>query len=470
MDNETKDKFSQKTLYAERYVLSKAVNDMDYYYSLTSKLDPKDFLDTRNFILFGVLKSLHEEKDLKSFDYHKVENELQANSAFDIVTQDYLYLIYHHQDSDSGNFDKYLEEILENSTKYKLYSKLRNTADNIVDSLTGKAMDSANFIGKVQTSILDLSTQSKSIAEPVNVADGILEYLEEKRKDYVDMSGLSTGYPILDKRIDGLVPGTLMVVAARKKMGKSTFLTNIAAHMAFIDDRPVLYIDTEMTYPEWRDRLIAGVTGIPERTIKHGGYNDETYDKLMKSVERVILGKKLYHEYMPGYSIDKLSALYKKYKIKEDIQVGFFDYIKEPDSTSVDRQRKEYQILGDVTTRLKDLAGDLNIPFITAIQLNRQGDIADSDRVARYGDVVSYWLNQDKEEIDERGGGGGTYKLVIKDSRRGGTTDSKGIAYYFFGERLSIKEVPADRQPTDFTKSKTYNEYDGANYEDQELR
>ena len=37
--------------FAERYVLSKAVNNIDYYSELTSKIDPSALLDRRNFIL-----------------------------------------------------------------------------------------------------------------------------------------------------------------------------------------------------------------------------------------------------------------------------------------------------------------------------------------------------------------------------------------------------------------------------------
>ena len=56
------------------------------------------------------------------------------------------------------------------------------------------------------------------------------------------MSGISTGYPILDKQIDGMIPGTVLFIAARKKMGKSTLLTNIAAYDAFknIDSKILL--------------------------------------------------------------------------------------------------------------------------------------------------------------------------------------------------------------------------------------
>ena len=47
--------------YAERYVLSKAVNNIDYYFTITSKLSERDFLDPRNSILFATLKALNEK-------------------------------------------------------------------------------------------------------------------------------------------------------------------------------------------------------------------------------------------------------------------------------------------------------------------------------------------------------------------------------------------------------------------------
>jgi len=191
--------------------------------------------------------------------------------------------------------------------------------------------------------------------------------------------------------------------------------------------------------------MLAMLTGIEERAIKHGGYSDEVYNKIKMGLAIVKKGK-LFHEHMPGYSVDKLTALYKKYKIKENIGLAIFDYIKEPDSASTDRQRKEWQILGDVATKLKDLAGVLNIPFLTAVQLNRDGDIAGSDRISWFADVVMEWKKRDKDEIENNkvacGDEGGQYKLVIKDSRRGGHTPEEGISYIFRKKRLLIRETP----------------------------
>ena len=152
---------------------------------------------------------------------------------------------------------------------------------------------------------------------------------------------------------------------------------------------------------------------------------------------------------MPGFTVEKLVALYKKFKIKHNIGLAIFDYIKEPSGNDSVKERKEYQLLGDVTTRLKDLGGELDIPFLTAVQLNRDNDIADSDRIARYADVIAFWSQRTPEER-EKAPKSGSNKLIIKDSRRGGTTNEEGIGYHFFREKLKIREVPHEYQFTNY--------------------
>lgn len=429
----------------ERALFSYSLKNIDNFYSICSKMSANDFLYPQHKTIFLIMKSLVDRSNVEELDVTLINSEAQAEGVFsNIGGYEYIQSISEMPISDS-NFDVYINSVIESSTKCKLYLSLQDNLSNVANNARdGK--DSADLIGQIENNILDLSTISKSISEPINLGDNVEEYIEEKRDNRVEMIGLSTGYPILDKQIDGLIPGTLLIISARKKMGKSTLLTNMAAHSAYKEDVPCLYIDTEMTFNEWRDRVISHMSGVDERIIKHGGYNDEDYKNIINKCVKVIKGKKLFHEYMPGYSLDKIVALYKKYKVKHNIGLGIFDYLKEPDSSSLDRQRKEYQVLGDVTTKLKDLAGELDIPFVTAVQINRSGDIADSDRVARYGDVVAQWMEKEDDELQQGGNEGGTYKLVIRDSRRGGSTSSEGIGYYFFKKSLTIREVSAPNQ------------------------
>ncbi len=450
----------------ERALLHYAMHDIDSFYDLTSKISINDFLSHDHALTFAVLASL-QNKNVTKFDLPLVIDAAQSQGVLDTVGGvEYLQGIYSMHISKS-NYPVFLENVLEASTKYKLY---RNLSEDIseVEKNSKEGKSSAELIGRVESNILDLSTESKAIREPINVAEGLREWIEERKDSPIEMTGLDTGYPILNKQIDGFIPGTLFIIAARKKMGKSAFLTNIATYVAYIlNDKPVLYVDTELSFLEWRPRVLATMTGLDERTIKHGGYTKEQYSEIQKCIAIIEKGK-LFHEYMPGYNIEKLVAVYKKYKIKENMALGIFDYIKEPESKSVEAQRKEYQILGDVTTKLKDLSGELDIPFATAVQLNRQHDIADSDRIARYGDIIAEWTTRTDAEIEHVSlDEGGAFKLIIRDTRRGGGTPEEGICYKFFKPILRIREVRAPNQLLRdmFTRGEVVNrdsnEYEG---------
>lgn len=428
----------------ERALLYYALYKMDDFYSICSKVNENDFLYQEHKMIYVLLKTL-VNRGIEKFDMSMIISEAQSNGILkNIGGYDYIETIS-KMSLDKGNMGVYLDSVLEAATKYKLYTDLNYGLKQITDNAKSGESSEA-LIGSIEARIMDLSTSSKSIQEPRNLGDGIGEYIEERRNNPIEMSGISTGYPILDQQIDGLIPGTLNIVSARKKMGKSTFLSNIAAHIAYKLRTPVLYVDTEMSFNEWRDRLLALMSGVEERVVKHGGYTKEQYSDLMKCVEIIERGK-LFHQRMTNYSTEKLMALYKKYKIKEGIGAGFFDYIKEPgEGVSADRRRAEWQILGDVTTRIKDLAGELNIPFLAAVQINREGGVAGSDRISWFGDIVMQWMYKTKEELEAGGLEGGQLKLVIRDTRRGGGTPEEGIGYKFRKKKLQISEVPIHQQ------------------------
>jgi len=432
----------------ERMVLGAALVDINKFYSLLSALSDEDFLSEDNRTVFALLKILHD-KDVQVFELPLVAAYAKDMKLYDLMGG-YEYLrALEIIGREHSNFEMALAGVIDASTKYKLYMMLNGHIKEVdASSSIDSEKSSIDLIGEVQSSVMDLSVGSKSSVEPKHIAHDVDEYLEDRRNNPVEIVGIPTGYPVLDSQIDGQVPGTLFVVAARKKTGKSALLTNIAINVGVYQNIPVLYVDTEMTFPEWRTRALAAISGVDERKIKHGNYTDDVYEKLLKAA--VILKKsRVFHHYLPGYNLDKITALYKKYKIKEGIGLGIFDYIKEPESSSIERQRKEYQVLGDVTTRLKDLAGELNIPFSSAVQLNRDGDIADSDRIARYADVTAFWYQRDEKILKEfslEGETHGFYGLNIQDTRRGGATVSPGISFQFFKNILKIVEVPKNRQ------------------------
>jgi replicative DNA helicase len=451
-----KEKFCQPG--DERALISFSLNSIENYFNISSSVSAEDFLRPEHKLIWVILDTL-AKNNVSKFDVAMIIHEAQSNGVLKgIGGYDYVTSLAGMEVS-GENLKYYIDRVLDASTKYQLYTQLNHNLKQIGDNAADTTVGAADVIGTVSRDVMALSLKSKAVKEATNLSDGLKEYIEERKNNPIEFCGLSSGYSILDKRIDGLVPGTLTVLCARPKHGKSAFLSNVGAFVALESMKPVLYVDTEMPFEQWRSRIVAKMTNVPERRIKHGGYSEQEYYNIQQALTLIEKGK-FFHEYMPGYSLDKLNALYKKYKYIENIELAIFDYIKEPASSLKDR--KEHQLLGDVTTTLKDLAGELQIPFLCATQINRQQDIADSDRILRYADVLMVFKTRSAEEMAATGAEGGTHKLIITDSRRGGTTPVDGIGYKFLKSMLQISE--AKIQMIDYD-SKEYREKEDMEYE-----
>jgi replicative DNA helicase len=451
----------------ERALISFAMKDVNFYYDIKSNLSSSDFLCMDHQTLMIIMDTLMA-KGSHTLDLSLIVGEAQSNHVVEQVGGiGYVQSINNMMVSDK-NFEVYLNNVIDSTLKYKLYMKLQDNLQELIENAK-EGKTASDILCAVENDIFNLSIHNQYISEPKDLAVGLDEFFKERKDNYIEMSGLDTGFPILNKQIDGLIPGTLLILASRMKMGKSALLTNIALHIAYRLKKTVLYIDTELSFNEWRTRALARMCNVTEREIKHGGYTDEVYNKIGVR-KKLIKEGLLFHEYMPGYSVDKVVSLCKKYKLQKDLGLIVFDYLKEPDSSSLDRQRKEHQILGDVTTKLKDLSGQLDIPAVTAVQLNRDHNIADSDRVARYGDIIAFWDTRKKEEIEAGGLDCGSHKLWVKDTRRGGATREEGIGYYFFKDYLKIKEVSPDKQYFINVKDGVVNADSANGYQNQELR
>jgi len=456
MSEKVKDLFCQPTY--ERALLSYCFEGIDHYYTISSKVSDKDFLRTEHQLMWVIMGMLIKRK-VARFDSSMIIYEAQKSGVEDkIGGLKYVNAVV-NMEFDVANIGYYMRKVLDASTKHQLHIGLNNNLKAVESDAKNDDVSSVDLIGQVEVGLMDLSLKSKFIVDAKNLSDGIDGYLEERKDNPIEYSGMSSGFGILDKRIDGLVPKTLHVVCARPKHGKSTLLSCISSHVAYNSSKAVLYIDTEMPFEQFRPRIISMLSDVPERKIIHGGYGEQEYHNLRQKASEIIKKGKFFHEYMPGYSVDKIIALYKKYKYREDIQLAVFDYIKSPSGADY-KNKKEYQVLGDVTTALKDIAGELNIPVLAANQINRQQDIADSDRILRYADVLMFFKPKSNEEfkkIEEgygkfRMGDFGSHKLIITDSRRGGTTPPEGIDFQFLKRYLKIVEAQAQRID--------YNEYE----------
>lgn len=285
------------------------------------------------------------------------------------------------------------------------------------------------------TNLLNDSDES-----PQHIGEGLDEYLKELEENPIDQVGIPTGFPIYDQAIGGgLRKGTVNVIGARPKTGKTLLSDNMGYNIAS-KGIPVLNMDTEMTKQDHIHRILAMMTETEINDIETGKWADNT-DKAVRvsNAAAKLKNSKLYHKVIAGKPFEDQLSIMKRWLVKE---VGlnddgtakdcviFYDYLKLMDTAGMSQDLKEYQILGFMMTQLHNFAVKYKVPIVAFIQLNRDGitkestdSASGSDRIIWLCSNFTIFKRKSDEEIAEDGASNGNRKLVPLIARHGGGLD-----------------------------------------------
>ena len=206
------------------------------------------------------------------------------------------------------------------------------------------------------------------------------------------LSGLATGLRDLDTKMGGLQASDLIIVAGRPGMGKTSLATNIAYNIAkayraelqpdgthkTANGGIVGFFSCEMSADQLATRIIAERTGIPSSNIRRGGITEADFEKIRDySIELQSLP--FYVDETGGLSISQLTARARRLKRQKGLDLIVIDYIQLL-SGSGKRSDNRVQEITEITTNLKALAKELNVPVIALSQLSRQVESRDDKR------------------------------------------------------------------------------------------
>ena len=334
----------------------------------------------------------------------------------------------------SNNLGIFIEKIKQSYTRRMLLN-IADSVKNFVLSDKSEILNPTELINFAEKQLTDLAVNSTTSEEAYKMGSKTEEILARRAENPSQVPGLEVGWVEYDRLTNGAQPGDLIVICAPSKTGKSVTLTNWATKLAIKDKIPILYCDSEMNEREQEDRILANLTGIPHDEIVSGMYiidtiNGKAIDKIAKlknAREEMQLGS-YYHIYMPLFTIEKVTAIARKFEMQLGIKALFFDYIKIPSNQASFRTQQEYQALGFFTSGLKDLAGMLKIPVFTACQANRSdlntndpdaNNIGGSYRILQLASKLMFLIDKSDEKIAKDGFQNGNQQLVIKYQRNG---------------------------------------------------
>ncbi|GGC74276.1 replicative DNA helicase [Chelatococcus reniformis] len=232
------------------------------------------------------------------------------------------------------------------------------------------------------------------------------------------LSGVATGLSDLDQKMGGLQRSDLVILAGRPGMGKTALATNIAFNVAraYASERRqdgsletvnggiVGFFSLEMSAEQLASRIIAEQSGVPSYKIRRGDLHEDEFVRITDAA-REMQTLPLYIDQTGGISIAQLTARARRLKRQKGLDMLVVDYLQLLSGSSKKGDNR-VQEMTEITTGMKALAKELNVPIIALSQLSRQveqrddkrpqlSDLRESGSIEQDADVVMFVFREE---------------------------------------------------------------------------
>jgi len=410
------------SLKIERHVLGGLIKHPTVFFDVDRFISSSDFISKEHYVIYSTIKDiLSSGKKLdKTLLAHQIKN-LGVSFKSEVDIFNYIEDISFTQINKNAVIDACKE-----LCKIRIRREIDETGDKLKNFAKTNGDKDMDLIISQADQIYNEKIQNYSrLNEPEELFEGIEDLIQERGNEPKEEMGLKTPYANFDRLFGGIRKGNIYAWVSRPKHGKSTILSHIATGMSVLNNCPALILDTEMATVDVQFRIASSVTGIPVWYLETGQWrkSEEMVEKFNKNKDRLKLAKqKVQHMTVAGKPIEEICSIIRRWYYS---QVGrgnncvvVYDYIKL--TGEKDYNKKEYELVGEKVNTLKELTLELDIPLLTACQLNRSAEsgvddssaIAQSDRLQLFASFVAIFRRKTAEEIAEEGQEYGTHKLI----------------------------------------------------------
>ena len=310
----------------------------------------------------------------------------------------------------SSHITKYAEIVLEKSRRRQLAEVGRKlttfaqeddqSADDLTEFAEQEIVELSQHAGKHDPSALgDLRMERYDHYANVYEAD-----------DPTPFCGLPTRFTDVDKKLGGLAPGQLIILAGRPAMGKTAFALDVATNVACEQNQSVLICSLEMTKEELFGRILSKRLGVESWRLERGSIDSADFGR-MGPVLDDFANYPLYIDDDPDTSITNIRSKARCQKMRHGLDLLIVDYLQLMDVPGKIAGENQTQRITYLSRSLKQLARDLRIPVIALSQLSRAceqrtdkrpvlSDLRDSGSIEQDADKILMLYRESEYEED----------------------------------------------------------------------
>ncbi len=272
-------------------------------------------------------------------------------------------------------------------------------------------VEARSTIEMAEARLYDLGESGEARGNFTTLRDSVVTAIKHAEKAFNTdgfVTGVTTGLTDMDKKLGGLQPSDLVILAGRPSMGKTALATNMAyrAAEAFAtsggkEGGRVGFFSLEMSADQLATRILADLSGIPSDSIRKGNIKQEDFRTFAEASQKLSLVP-LYIDDTPALSIGAVRTRARRLKRQHGLDMLVIDYLQLLQGSG-SRQSTENRVqeVSEITRGLKAIAKELQIPVLALSQLSRQveqredkrpqlSDLRESGSIEQDADVVMF--------------------------------------------------------------------------------
>ena len=408
MSNEFVNELPPQNIDAEKAVLGSIFLSDAALVESMEFLEPDDFYKHAHQIIYQDMVTLNDRDE--AIDVVTITNILtEQNNLDDVGGMEYIADLAGSVPT-AANVAYYAKIVKDKA----ILRRLIQTATNIVTNSYNTDDDVTTVLDDAERDIMNVAenrTQSgfKPIKEVLNNAFNEIDRLSQEGDA---VTGLSTGYPELDKITTGLHSDELIILAARPAVGKTAFALNLAQNVGTKTDKTVAIFSLEMSAESLVNRMLCAEGSIDANHLRTGQLTEDEWQNLVVAMGSLSRAN-IYMDDTAGIKMSEIRAKCRRLA-KETGNLGLVvvDYLQLIEGSNAENRQQE---VSGISRQLKKLAKELHVPVIALSQLSRGveqrqdkrpvlSDIRESGSIEQDADIVAFLYRDDYYRDEDEDG------------------------------------------------------------------
>lgn len=418
---------------SEQSILGSIILDKDAIITVAETINPSDFYKEAHKIIYESMLKLNSNNE--PIDLITLIEELRKEGHLDNIGG-ISYLTSLSTIVPTTSNVKYYANIVKEKSVMRQLIKASNEIINLgYDAST----DVQEILDKAEKNIFDISQEkSGDDIQPINlVLQDTFDMIERLCTQKSDVTGITTGFADLNKKINGLQRTDLILLAARPAMGKTAFSLNLVQNAALKGDASVAVFSLEMSKEQLVQRILSAQSNVELSKIKTGTLGESDWPRIIDAMA-VLSEANIFIDDTPGIKISEIRSKCRRLKIEKGLDLIMIDYLQLMEGEGKNENRQ--QEIAKISRSLKILAKELDCPVVALSQLSRSpelrkdhrpilSDLRESGSIEQDADIVMFLYRDEyyHEDSEKKNIG----EVIVAKNRHGETGN---IELVWFGQ------------------------------------